>query len=188
MDVELRTTRLTLRQPRLSDAERTARLLNNFRVAGNLARVPYPYGEADALAWLRSWRADKPAAETGFTLDLAGEGVIGHCGYHLAENVPVVGYWLGEPFWNRGFMSEALRAVVAWYFEATAEAAIASGVFSFNKASLAVQNKLGFTQTGESRMHCLARKQEVRHIDTQLTRARWTEHSAHTEARSGSPA
>ena len=125
---------------------------------------------------------------TGFTLDLAGEGVIGHCGYHLAENVPVVGYWLGEPFWNRGFMSEALCAVVAWYFEATAEAAIASGVFSFNKASLAVQNKLGFTQTGESRMHCLARKQEVRHIDTQLTRARWAEHSAHTEARSGSPA
>jgi len=189
MDVELRTARLTLRQPRPSDAGRTARLLNNFRVAGNLARVPYPYCEADALAWLRTWRPDKPAGETGFTLDLAGEGLIGHCGYHLSdEHGPVVGYWLGEPFWNRGFMSEALRAVVGWYFETTREDAIASGVFSFNKASLAVQKKLGFTQTGESRMHCLARKQEVRHIDTQLTRARWAEHSAHSEARSGSPA
>ena len=52
MDVELRTARLTLRQPRPSDAARTARLLNNFQVAGNLARVPYPYCEADALAWL----------------------------------------------------------------------------------------------------------------------------------------
>ena len=78
--------------------------------------------------------------------------------------------------------------MVGWYFEATREDAIASGVFSFNKASLAVQKKLGFTQTGESRTHCLARKQEVRHIDTQLTRARWAEHSATTETRSGSPA
>ena len=41
------------------------------------------------------------------------------------------------------------------------------------KEGLAIQKKLGFTQTGESRVHCLARKQEVRHIDTQLTRANW---------------
>ena len=177
MDVELRTPRLLLRQPRLADAPRIARHLNNFRGIGNLARVPYPYGEADALAWLSTWRPDRAPGETGFTLDLPGEGVIGQCGFHLSDAGPAVGYWLAEPFWNRGFMTEALAAVVGWYFTTTAADTIASGVFAFNKASLKVQKKLGFTETGESRMHCLARKQEVRHIDTELTRARWAETS-----------
>ena len=56
MDVELRSRRLVLRQPRPDDAPRIVRYLNNFRVAGNLARVPYPYRDADAHAWLRTWR------------------------------------------------------------------------------------------------------------------------------------
>ena len=75
MDVELRTPRLLLRQPRPGDAPRIARFLNNFRVTGNLARVPYPYTEADAVAWLRTWRPDLPPGQTGFSLDLPGEGV-----------------------------------------------------------------------------------------------------------------
>ena len=175
MDVELRTKRLTLRQPRPEDAPRITALLNNFHVAGNLSRVPYPYHEADAKAWLKTWRPDRPAAETGFTLDLEGEGLIGHCGFHPDAQGTVIGYWLGEPFWNRGFMSEATEAVLDWYFETTAATCVSSGVFHFNKASLAIQKKLGFTETGTSFRLCLARKQEVRHIDTQLSRTRWAE-------------
>lgn len=173
MDVTLETRRLILRQPRPGDAERIVLLLNNFRVAGNLARVPYPYRVTDAKAWLATWRPDRPPAETSFSLELPGEGLIGHCGFHTSPRGAEIGYWLGEPFWNRGFMSEAVATALDWYFEVTAAAAVYSGVFSFNKASLAVQRKLGFTQTGISRMHCLARKEEVRHIDTELTRARW---------------
>ena len=178
MDVALETRRLTLRQPRLADAARLAGFLNNFAVAGKLSRVPYPYTEADATAWLQTWRPDRPAAETGFTLDLEGEGLIGHCGYHLdIHNKPVIGYWLAEPFWNRGFMTEATAAVLDWYFAVTSAPAILSGVFHFNKASLAVQKKLGFTEIGTSTLHCLARQEDLRHIDTQLTRIRWAERS-----------
>ena len=173
MDVELSTTRLLLRQPRPDDAPRIARFLNNFRVAGNLSRVPYPYHENDAKAWLKTWRRDRPPSETDFTIDLPGEGAIGHCGFHPDAQGTVIGYWLGEPFWNRGFMSEAAKAALDWYFEATSATYVGSGVFAFNKASLAVQKKLGFTETGSSYRLCLARKEEVRHIDTELTRARW---------------
>ncbi len=173
MDVRLETRRLVLRQPRMDDAPRIARFLNNFRVAGNLSRVPYPYFEADAVGWLDAWRPDKPPSETGFSLELPDEGLIGHCGFHRDETGPVIGYWLGEPFWNRGFMSEAVEAVIDWYFNVTAAASVGSGVFDFNKASLAVQKKHGFVETGVGLRHCLARKQEVRHIDTTLTRARW---------------
>lgn len=175
MDVTLTTARLTLRQPRLSDAERLARFLDNFAVAGNLSRVPYPYRLSDAKAWLRSWRADRPADETGFTIDLEGEGLIGHVGYHQDVEGTVIGYWLAQPFWNRGLMSEAVGAALDWYFTTTDAALLASGVFHFNKASLAIQRKFGFVETGSSTRLCLARGEEVRHIDTQLTRSTWAE-------------
>lgn len=173
MDVTLRTRRLILRQPLHSDAPRLARLLDNFAVSAKLARVPYPYSEADAIWWLGTWRADKPPAETGFSLELPGEGLIGHCGFHLTDGEPTIGYWLAEPFWNRGFMSEATEAVLGWYFDVTSAMHINSGVFHFNKASLAVQKKLGFTQIGTGTLHCLARHEDLRHIDTRLTRADW---------------
>lgn len=173
MDVSLATRRLTLRQPVLADAERLARHLDNFAVSGNLSRVPYPYRLADAKAWIRSWDPDRPAAETGFVIDLPGEGLIGHVGFHPDEQGTVIGYWLGEPYWNRGLMTEAASAALGWYFETTTEPAVGSGVFHFNKASLAIQKKLGFTETGSSSRLCLARGEEVRHIDTRLTRATW---------------
>ena len=175
MDVMLETPRLLLRQPRPADAPRIARLINNFAVSGKLARVPYPYKLSDAEWWLGTWRADKPPGETGFTIDLPGEGLIGHCGFHLDEQGIVIGYWLGEPFWNRGFMSEAAAAAIEWYFANTGADHVGSGAFAFNKASLAVQRKLGFVEFHTGTKHCLARQEDLRHIDTRLTRARWHE-------------
>jgi len=183
MDVTLETRRLLLRQPRPTDAARIARLINNFAVSGKLAQVPYPYKLSDAEWWLGTWRADKPVGETGFTIDLPGEGMIGHCGFHQENGETAIGYWLGEPFWNRGFMTEATVRIIDWYFETTGAASLASGVFAFNKASLAVQHKLGFTETSVGKKHCLARQEDLRHIDTRLTRARWDERRAGASAK-----
>ena len=175
MDVTLTTRRLVLRQPQRTDAGPIAKLINNFAVSGKLARVPYPYTLSDAEWWLGTWHPDKPAGETGFIVDLPGEGVIGHCGFHPDEQGIVIGYWLGEPFWNRGFMSEAAAAAIDWYFGASGVDHVGSGAFAFNKASLAVQAKLGFVTTGAGKKHCLARGEDLRHIDTRLTRSRWDE-------------
>jgi RimJ/RimL family protein N-acetyltransferase len=178
MDVTLRTARMLLRPPRAADADNIARYLDNFAVAGNLSRVPYPYRLSDAKAWLKTWRPDKPAGETSFTLDLPGEGAVGNVGFHPDTQGTVIGYWLAQPFWNRGLMSEAVRAALEWYFSVTDADVIASGVFHFNKASLAIQKKMGFVETGTSTRLCLARGEEVRHIDTELTRAVWAERRA----------
>ena len=184
MDVTLTTRRLILRPFRRDDAGRIARFLNNFAVAGKLSTVPYPYSETDALWWLDRQDAASPPSSTPFALELPGEGMIGNCGFHPnAEGKAVLGYWLAEPFWNRGFMSEAVAAVIDWYFERTSAPTIRSGVFHFNKASLAVQRKLGFTEIGSGTLHCLARQEHLRHIDTQLTRSRWVERSHLATAR-----
>jgi RimJ/RimL family protein N-acetyltransferase len=70
-------------------------------------------------------------------------------------------------------MTEAAIASLDWFFDTTGATEVISGVFHFNAASLAVQHKLGFTETGRSSLLCLARGVEVEHIDTVLTRSVW---------------
>lgn len=167
------TERLILRAPQFGDAEPIALFLNDIEVAGNLARVPFPYHLSDARAWLRTQRPDLPPQEANFSIELANVGYVGHIGYQPAGDTAVIGYWLGKPHWGRGIMTEAARAVIDWYFASTDAQAIHSGVFHFNAASLAIQRRLGFTETGRSTLLCLARGAELEHIDTILTRERF---------------
>lgn len=169
----LETQRLLLRPPQATDAPAIALYLNDFAVSGNLARVPYPYGLADAKAWLATQTTDVPLEETSFAIEVRGLGYAGHIGFHQTPTGTVIGYWLGQNFWNRGYMSEAAAAAIDWFFDATDHDVVGSGVFDFNAASLAIQSKLGFVETGRSSLLCLARGVEVAHIDTELTRAVW---------------
>ena len=173
MNVTLQTPRFVLRQPQIGDAEAIARYLNDFEVAGNLARVPFPYHLSDARAWLRTRLPGLPPEATNFAIDLPGEGLIGQVGFHQGPDGPIIGYWLGRPFWGRGLMIEAVTASLDWLFSTTETQAVYSGVFHFNLASLAIQTRLGFTQTGRSSLLCLARGAEVEHIDTIMTRSVW---------------
>ncbi|WP_375450749.1 GNAT family N-acetyltransferase [uncultured Devosia sp.] len=170
----LATPRFLLRPPATGDAEPIARYLNDFAVAGNLARVPFPYHLSDARAWLRTRRPGLPLEETNFAIELPGTGFAGQVGFHRGSGGAVLGYWLGQPFWGQGIMTEAVIASLDWFFRASAANEVLSGVFAFNQASLAIQTKLGFTQTGRSTLLCLARNAEVEHIDTIITRAAWT--------------
>lgn len=172
MNPVLTTARLLLRPPQTGDAPAIARYLNDFEVAGNLARVPFPYRLTDARAWLRTLRPNLPADQVNFAIEMDG-AYMGLVGFHPGPHGPVIGYWLGRPFWGRGIMSEAAAASLDWFFAASAAPIVYSGVFHFNAASLAIQKKLGFTETGRSSLLCLARDAEVAHIDTQLTRSAW---------------
>jgi RimJ/RimL family protein N-acetyltransferase len=167
---ELATARLVLRRPRLRDAPRIASLLNNYEVTKNLARVPNPYTLNMAVDWLirqkRGWTPDTVT----FAITEPGIGLIGFCGMHKEAQFAEIGYWLGEPYWGRGYMSEAVMAVLDWYFRQTRAEALVSGVFHFNGASLAIQKKFGFVETGLGKRMCLAQGAEIDHIETLLTR------------------
>jgi RimJ/RimL family protein N-acetyltransferase len=174
MSAMLETSRLVLREPVMADAEAIAAYLDDFGVAGNLARVPHPYRLGDARAWLRTRRPGMPPGETNFSIDLAGEGCIGAVGFHQGAYGTIIGYWLGRPYWGQGIMTQAAGQALDWFFARSEAQKVLSGVFAFNAASLAVQNKLGFVETGRSTLHCLARGADLEHIDTELTRSAWT--------------
>jgi RimJ/RimL family protein N-acetyltransferase len=168
----LQTERLLLRPPEASDAKAMAASLSDIEVAGNLARVKYPYSLADARAWLTGLDPHPPVIETGFMIELGNGLVAGHIGFHdRGTGLGELGYYLGVPYWGKGYMFEAGVAALGWYFSRSGAKSVASGAFAGNTRSLALQGRLGFVEIGRSVRACAARGQSLEHIDTQLERA-----------------
>src|SRR5262245_42534833 len=101
------TDRLILRPVAGRDVEAITVLADNYKIAVMLARLPYPYRIEHARDFI-AWAGDRNEDEGVFALCLkADEALIGMCSYELRrEAEPEFGYWLGEPYWGEGYMSE----------------------------------------------------------------------------------
>ena len=141
----LETERLVLRAPRLADVKAIARLVNDRRIAENTARIPHPYGAADAEQFLAE--VNRQDGEATFAIVLKGE-IIGMCGVEPREPAVELGYWLGVSYWNRGYATEAVRAVIDHAFGDLVHDALQAGARVSNPASRRVLEKCGFQWTG----------------------------------------
>jgi RimJ/RimL family protein N-acetyltransferase len=141
----LETERLVLRAPRLADAKAIARLVSDRRVAENTTRIPHPYRIDDAEQFVAS--VNRQARESVFAIVLDGE-VIGMCGVEPREVEAEVGYWLGVPYWGRGYATEAIRAVIDHAFGDLGHEALQAGARVTNQASRRVLEKCGFQWSG----------------------------------------
>ncbi len=163
MSVKIITDRLTLRPFRPSDADAVTRLLNNLNVSRWLTRVPYPYVREDAL-----WYFDKAADSDFISCAVCNEdGLIG-----CVSIEETLGYWYGEPFWGRGYASEAARALVGDYFASHTEPLL-SGYHLGNDASRNVLKKLGFMPTQKHTAQSQSLGVEVKTQGMELTKTRW---------------
>jgi RimJ/RimL family protein N-acetyltransferase len=153
------TARLRLRPPRSVDAPAIAALADDLEVARMTTGIPHPYSEAEVEAFLRRAARLDPREEVVFAIDLPGQGPVGLIGFHTnIEGAVEVGYWLGRPFWARGYMSEALVVALGWARADWGRRWIVSGHFADNPASGRVLIKAGFLYTGEVLWRpCLAR-------------------------------
>ena len=61
-----------------------------------------------------------------------------------------VGFWLGEPFWGKGFVSGALHALTEYAFASLDLVRLQANVFEWNRASARVLEKCGFKLEGRS--------------------------------------
>jgi len=141
----LATERLALRGPRRSDVKVIAALANDRRIAANTSRIPYPYGVDDAEQFVAS--VNKREGEACFVITLDG-APIGVCSVDLREDGPELGYWLGVPYWGRGFATEAARALIDHAFGDLEHDTLISGARVNNPASRRVLEKCGFQWTG----------------------------------------
>ena len=160
----LRSARLTLRPFRETDAPALHRLVNDWEVAKNLARVPFPYPEALAQSWIASTWAQIAAGEA-WDLAIVGEengaellvGCIGltmHRGTREAE----LGYWVGRKYWGHGVAPEAARCLLDWAFTSLELDAVVASALEDNERSAKVLLRLGLHETGTGAREFLARQ------------------------------
>jgi RimJ/RimL family protein N-acetyltransferase len=176
--IEIRTARLVVRPVRDSDDERLFHLFANWEVIRWLSSPPWPYTRADMQSFIREQaKSTSEDPESRFAITLGGEpiGIIGvrmRPASHLQRAAgPNVGYWLGQPYWGHGYMTEALHAVIERVFATLSADAIYCGAFVGNDASLRVQGKVGFVRNGETMLFSRPRGAEFPHVNTLLTRS-----------------
>lgn len=143
--MNLQTSHAVLRPWKAEDAESLTQYANNPRIASSMRDgFPSPYTRDDADRFIAS-------ATTENTLFLAIEvegRAVGGIGIHRLDdvyrNTAEIGYWLGEPYWGRGIITEAVRTLVPVAFDLYPIRRIQAGVFSTNPASMRVLEKNGF--------------------------------------------
>jgi len=145
-----RTERLLLRPGWAEDAPALARAIADEQVVRNLVTAPWPYMLEDAEAFLASPR---DPAMPSFLISERTEAesrIVGACGLGRRPSGAVeLGYWIGKPFWNKGFATEAGRALIE-IAKTLKLPRLEASHFLDNPASGRVLEKLGFRPTGLS--------------------------------------
>jgi RimJ/RimL family protein N-acetyltransferase len=146
------TDRLVLRPPHEDDVAEMAVLANNRRLASMLARLPHPYGESAARAFISSTREPGRSGAV-YAITLADSGAfVGCAGLDVRSHGLELGYWIGEPYWRHGYATEAAHALVDLAFRATAIDALHVSCRVINAASRRVIHKCGFQYAGQGMM------------------------------------
>jgi ribosomal-protein-alanine N-acetyltransferase len=140
----------TIRLWRLDDAESLAKYANNRKVWLALRDLfPHPYTTQDAHEFLRRAIGEQPT--TKFCIEVNSRAV-GGMGIHLGQDVhrhtATLGYWLGQNFWRRGIMTEAVAALTDFCFENFTLRRVSAEVFANNPGSARVLEKTGFIFEG----------------------------------------
>ncbi len=135
-----------LRAWRAADAESLARYANNERVWRNMSEAfPHPYSLALAQHWVDRGHIDFGGDNWAIAFD---DEAVGGCG---AE----IGYWLGEPFWGRGVVTQVARVLTEQAFARPEVTRVFAPVHADNPASMRVLQKNGFYREAELRRSAL---------------------------------
>jgi RimJ/RimL family protein N-acetyltransferase len=147
----------TIRPWRLDDAESLVRHANKRKIWLAVRDLfPHPYTIQDAHEFLQQTISEEPAMKFCIEIEGAAVGGIGvHPGQDVHRHTATMGYWLGEEFWERGIMTEAVTVVTDFCFENFPLRRICAEVFSNNPASARVLEKAGFTFEGSLKNNVL---------------------------------
>ncbi|MEM7528102.1 MAG: GNAT family N-acetyltransferase [Pseudomonadota bacterium] len=154
------TGRLLMRPLRPSDAGPLDLYAGDRRVARMTTSIPHPYPPGAAAAFIE--RGGRPGAlERVWVIDGSPSEAAEMIGLvSLKRASDEIGYWVGPPFWNTGYASEAVEGVVATLFS-EGMTVIKATVFADNPASAHVLEKLGFAEGPATAQFSVARQEMV---------------------------
>ncbi|TGE08185.1 GNAT family N-acetyltransferase [Hymenobacter fodinae] len=129
-----------------NDLSSLVQYANNPAIAGFMNdQFPHPYTEETGRDFIAMASQEDPLHI--FAIEVEGQAV-GGIGIHPRTNIErknaEMGYWLGEPFWGRGIITEAVKQLVAYGFQTFDINRIFARPFGTNLASQRVLQKAGF--------------------------------------------
>jgi RimJ/RimL family protein N-acetyltransferase len=172
----LATSRLRLRPYTQDDIPELLPLIGSPEVAATTLRIAHPYTEQDAHAFLE---LAKDPDKIWLAITLLSDGrQIGGIGLRIdsPHQHAELGYWIGVPYWGRGYATEAAREMLRYAFADLRLHRILASHFKHNPASGNVLRKLGMRYEGCQREHL--RKWD-RFVDSELygiLRREWEAH------------
>lgn len=132
--------------------------VNNYKIAEYTLNIPFPYKLQDAKDFIKITQEkliDKSAIHLGIE-DKKNKQIVGMISLTKIDKTnknAEVGYWLGEKYWGKGYMKEALDLIVRYGFKNLKLEKIYAYVFSPNIKSQKRLEKAGFNQEGMRKKH-----------------------------------
>ena len=156
---------IKLQEWKIEDAPDLAAAINNVKVLDNLRDgIPYPYTEKDATEFIAAMLSAKRDTQYAFAI-CYDDKVIGSIGVFRKDNVhrytAEMGYYIAEPYWGKGIMTEAVRQMCAYVFENTDIVRIFAEPYARNNASCRVLEKAGFQFEGTLHQNAVKNGQSV---------------------------
>jgi len=142
------TDRLLLRAFEAGDGRYVAEFVGDREVAKTIDGIPHPYPDGAAVSWISSHAVDAEAGN-GYVWAVTRRrdgSLVGAIALHLhpIHRRGDIGYWIGRPYWNQEFASEAAQRVVAFAFQSLALHRVQAFCLPSNAGSARVLERVGF--------------------------------------------
>lgn len=156
-DDPLQGNQVRLRKFILADAPAVQALAGDPAIADTTLNVPHPYPDGAAEQWIASHESQfqQGTAAIYAIITLTDQALVGSIGVgiHSVHRRGQIGYWIGRPYWNRGYCTEALRLLLGDCFSRLNLHRVYASHFARNPASGRVMQKVGMQREGLQREH-----------------------------------
>lgn len=137
---------IKLRPWRMEDLENLVKYANNWNISKNMTdKFPFPYTTEKGISFIE--QANRMTPTNIFAIEYESEA-IGGIGIHPQEDIQrmnaELGYWLAEPFWGKGIISQAIAQMIDYSFQNFEINRIFARPFGTNDASQRVLEKNNF--------------------------------------------
>ncbi|MDP7322241.1 MAG: GNAT family N-acetyltransferase [Bacteriovoracaceae bacterium] len=153
----IKTSRLILKPFQIDDSKSVHLLADDIKIASTTGTIPHPYKLSDAESWINT-HVDNWQKKNSLTLSVClneKNKIIGAIELilKLQHKRAELAYWIGFPFWNRGYCTEASKAIVSYGFNQLDLRKITAHHMLSNPASGKVMEKLGMKREGVFEQH-----------------------------------
>ncbi len=152
---ELKTERLILRSFQKEDATQVQELAGNYDVSKTTINIPHPYKDGMAEEWIKTHQKgfeDNVNITFAITNNRNNKLMGAISIIAIEEKQAEIGYWIGEPFWGKGYCTEATKALINYSFTELGLIKLFAEHLSSNPASGKVMKKAGMHHIASKKM------------------------------------